>query len=201
MFKYLMTFVLLCSGTLVASEVKVLAISGSTREDSWNKKLAKNAADLAKQMGATVTYVDLRDYPMPFYDADIEAQGMPENAKRLRKQMMESQAMIIATPEYNGSVSAVLKNAIDWASRNEQGQPSQDAFKGKKIALMSTSPGGGGGARALGHLRSIIENVGGEVVSVQTAVPNAQTTFKSDGTLLPASQEQLKQEVQLLLVK
>lgn len=202
MLKYYFSLLLLCSAPLAAADTKVLAISGSTREDSWNKKLVKNAADLAKQMGATVTYVDLRDFQMPFYDADVEAKGMPENAKRLRKMMIDSQAIIIATPEYNASISAVLKNALDWASRDEQGNPSRDAFKGKKFAIMSTSPGPGGGSRALAHLRAIIENVGGEVVTVQTAVPNAHEAFKTEGALqVPATQDQLKQEVQMLLSK
>lgn len=202
MFKWLLLCTLACVGTL-AAETKVLVFSGSTREDSVNKKLAKEAADIAKQSGAAVTVVDLRDYPMPFYDGDIETQkGMPEGAKRLRNLMKESNAMIIATPEYNGSLSAVLKNAIDWASRSEQGQPSQDAFKGKRVAIMSASPGKGGGSRALNHLRVIIKNVGGEVLDSQVSIPDAYQAFSADGSLKnPQTREELKQEIQELLAK
>lgn len=202
MFKWLLLCSLVCMGTLTA-EVKVLVFSGSTREDSFNRKLAKEAAAIAKQAGATITIVDLREYPMPFYDGDIEAQkGMPESAKHLRNLMKESNAMIIATPEYNGSISAVLKNAIDWASRNEQGQPSRDAFKGKHFAIMSASPGRGGGTRALNHLRVIIQNVGGEVVDSQVSVPDAYNAFTADGNLKnPQTREQLKREIQQLLAK
>jgi NAD(P)H-dependent FMN reductase len=202
MFKWLLLCSLACVGTLIA-EPKVVVFSGSTREDSMNRKLAQEAADIAKKAGASVTIVDLREYPMPFYDGDIEAQkGMPESAKRLRKLMKESDAIIIATPEYNGSISAVLKNALDWASRNEQGQPSQDAFKGKRIAIMSASPGKGGGSRALSHLRIIIQNVGGEVVNDQVSIPDAYNAFTADGNLKnPQTREQLKQEIQQLLAK
>lgn len=183
------------------AETKVLAFAGSTRQDSSNKKLVKEAAAIAMQMGASVKVIDLKDYPMPLYDADLEAsQKMPENAKRLRQLMISCDAVIIASPEYNGSISAVLKNALDWASRNENGQSSRDAFKGKKFALVSASPGGGGGARALVHLRAIIENVGGEVIPLQVSVPNAYTAFDANGSLQnPALKKELQQEMRQLL--
>lgn len=202
MFKWLLLCSLVCIGTLSA-EIKVLVFSGSTREDSTNRKLAKEATDIAKDLGATVTVVDLREYPMPFYDGDIETRkGMPESAKRLRNLMKESNAIIIATPEYNGSVSAVLKNAIDWVSRNEQGHPSRDAFKNKRFAIMSASPGEGGGSKALNHLRLILQNIGGEVVDLQVSVPNAYNAFNMDGSLKnPQTKERLKQEIQQLLAK
>lgn len=187
--------------TPLAAETKVLAFSGSTRQDSYNQKLIQQAAKIAESMGAKVTVINLRDYSMPFYDGDLEAsQGLPQAAQRLQRLMKESQAIIIATPEYNGSVSGVLKNAIDWASRSEEGKPSREAFKGKKFALMSLSPGAGGGARALAHLSTIIENVGGKVVSTQLAVPNGYQAFDAQGLLKdPALREQLRQEIQQLL--
>lgn len=201
MFKWLVLLSLICVGHL-AAETQVLIFAGSTREDSANKKLAKEAAIIAKQAGAVVKFIDLRDYPMPFYDGDVEVQGMPEHAKRFRNLMKDSQAIIIATPEYNGSVSAVLKNAIDWASRNEQGQPSRDAFKDKRFALMSASPGKGGGSRAIEHLRAIIQNVGGEVMSLQVSVPDAYNAFTPQGNLKdPQMKNQLEQEIQQLLKK
>ncbi len=201
MWKVLLTMGLMAVAPL-AAEVKVLAFSGSTREDSVNKALIKDAAEIARQMGANVKVIDLRDYPMPFYDADVEKRGMPENAKRLRKLMVESQAVIIASPEYNGSLSAVLKNAIDWTSRSEDGQPSREAFQGKKFAIMSASPGPGGGSRGLEHLRTIIGNVGGTVISQQVLVPHSYTAFDNQGRLKdPALQQQLQQEIQQLLSK
>ncbi len=182
--------------TPLSAATKVLALAGSTRTDSYNKKLAQQAANIAEQSGATVTFIDLRDYPMPFYDADLEMQGMPENAKRFRNLMIANDAIIIASPEYNCSLPAVLKNALDWASRNEEGGSSRDAYLGKKFAIMSASPGGGGGKRGLVHLRAVIENVGGTVVPTQTTIPNAHDYFSKKP--LPANPT-LNREIEELL--
>lgn len=181
----------------LCAELKVLAFSGSTRADSYNKKLVMQAAETVREMGAEVTLIDLADYPMPFYNADLEAEvGMPEYAAQFRELLVESDAVLIASPEYNGSVPAILKNAIDWASR-DNGDASRDAFKGKKFAIMSASPGRGGGSRGLTHLRNIIENVGGEVVSMQVTIPQAHLFFseKKMGENLA-----LKEEMEQLLV-
>ncbi|WP_079978238.1 NADPH-dependent FMN reductase [Parachlamydia acanthamoebae] len=188
----------LFTSSMLSAETKVLAFSGSTRTDSINKKLVTEAGNLAKQLGATVTFIDLKDYPMPFYDGDIEKeQGMPNDAKRLRQLLIQNQVIFIASPEYNGSLSAVLKNALDWASRSEDGGSSRDAFKGKKFVLMSASPGQGGGTRGLAHLRSIIEGIGGTVISQQFVVPNALEAFDSQGKLKnPQAGSELKQIVQ-----
>jgi chromate reductase, NAD(P)H dehydrogenase (quinone) len=175
--KYMLLALLFLSAQLIA-ETKVLAFAGSTRKDSYNKMLLKDAVDMARQMGAVVTVIDLKDYPMPFYDADIESsKGMPKNAKLFRQLMVDNDAFIIASPEYNASVSAVLKNALDWASRGENGTPSRQAFKGKKFAIMSTSPGPLGGARGLKHLQAVIQDVGGIVVPKQVSIPYAQNYF------------------------
>lgn len=156
------------------AEPNMLIFAGSTRADSYNKKLAQKAAEMARTKGARVTLIDLKDYPMPFYDADLEAkEGMPKQAKRFREALMASDAVIIASPEYNGSVPAVLKNALDWASRSPAGGSSYEAFKGKRFAIMSASPSRNGGARGLVHLRAILENVGGEVVAPETLIPSA----------------------------
>lgn len=199
MLKSLLTALVFLSGPL-AAETKILAFAGSTRQDSSNKKLVIEASEIARKLGANVTFIDLKDYPIPFYDGDVElAQGMPENVKKLRKLMIASNAMIIASPEYNGSVSAVLKNFIDWASRSEDGKPSREAFAGKKIAIMSSSPGQGGGARGLVHLRTILENIGGEVVSKQLTVPKSYQAFSAEGKLTdPVAKQELTEEIQQL---
>lgn len=166
------------------AEIKILAFAGSTREDSVNKKLVIEAADLAQQMKATTTVLDLKDYPIPFYDGDLEAeQGMPENAKHLRRLMVQSDIILIASPEYNGSLSGLLKNAIDWASRSEQGGSSREAFKGKKFVIMSASPGSSGRAKGLGHLRAILEHIGGTVMPQQVVVAGAYQAFDEQGHL------------------
>jgi chromate reductase, NAD(P)H dehydrogenase (quinone) len=163
----------------LSAQVKVLAFAGSTRADSYNKKLLREAAEIGRKMGAQVTVIDLKDYPMPLYDADDEiSKGMPESAKRLRAQMIESDAILIASPEYNSSIPAVLKNTLDWASRSEKGGSARgDIFKGKKTAIISASPGKGGGKRALVHLRAIIEDIGGKVITEEVSISVAHEYF------------------------
>ncbi len=160
------------------SETRILAFAGSSREHSYNKQLIREAAAIAEAKGAKVTVIELNHYPIPIYDADLEANhGMPENAKRLRKLMIESDAIMIATPEYNGSIPALLKNVIDWASRDEQGHPSRTAFMNKRFAIMSASPSPQGGKRGLEHLQTIIEAIGGTVMTEQTTIPVAHQYF------------------------
>lgn len=157
-----------------ADETRILAFAGSTSSSSINKQLVEQAAQAARELGAKVKVIDLKDYPIPFYDADLEiAEGLPKNAKQIRDLMIQSDAIIIASPEYNGSVPAVLKNLIDWLSRGEEGGLSKDAFDGKRFAIMSASPGKLGGARGLIHLQNILENLGGEIALKKVSVPNA----------------------------
>lgn len=166
------------------AETSVLAFAGSTREGSYNKLLVKEAAEMAEKMGAKVKFIDLKNFTLPFFDEDLEREeGMPQKAKELRKLLIESQVIFIASPEYNGSVPAVLKNILDWSSRNEDGKPSREAFKGKKFLLLSASPGKGGGARGLVHLKAIIEDVGGQVMRSQFSLPSAYQAFDSNGHL------------------
>jgi chromate reductase len=132
-----------------------------------------------------VTYVDLRDLAMPLYDGDLEAEkGLPENAKKFKALLLAHQGFLIASPEYNSSISGVLKNAIDWASRSEsKDEPSLACFKGKAAALLSASPGALGGLRGLVTLRSILGNIGVLVLPQQVAVSKADEAFEADGTL------------------
>lgn len=183
----LLTVFMVSASCEAVGKINVLAISGSTREGSLNKKLALQAAKFASEMGANVTVIDLKNYPIPFYDADLEASsGMPSNALLLRQILKQSQVIFIASPEYNASVSAVLKNAIDWASRGDQGGGSKEAFKDKKIAIMSVSPGKNGGSRGLQHLSAILKDVGGQVLPQQVSVANGYTAFDSEGNLVNA---------------
>ncbi|MES2121586.1 MAG: NAD(P)H-dependent oxidoreductase [Chlamydiota bacterium] len=184
----------------IAAQEKILAFAGSTRQDSYNKKLVEEAAVIARKKGALVTVIDLRDYPMPIYDADFEkTEGMPVNARRFRQLMVESDGFIIASPEYNHSVSGVLKNALDWASRDEKGAGSKEAFRGKKFALMSASPGKKGGAMGLVHLRDVIEDLGGQIVPVQVTVGRVHEM--KEGFKDPALQKQLEEEISELLAQ
>lgn len=164
---------------------KILAFAGSTRTDSLNKKLARAAAAIAGEAGAEVTFVDLRDLALPLYDGDLEeASGLPEGARKLKALLRASDGFLIASPEYNSSVTAVLKNALDWASRAEtDDEPPLAAFRGKAAALLSASPGALGGLRGLVHLRAILGNIGVIVLPDQVAVSKAHEVFNDDGSL------------------
>jgi NAD(P)H-dependent FMN reductase len=175
----------------MTSVTKILAFAGSTRTDSFNKKLLKIAADGAREAGAEVTFLDLRDLPLPLYDGDLETKdGIPENAKKLKKMMLEHQGLLIASPEYNSSISGVLKNAIDWISRPEPGEKPLACFDQKVAGLMSASPGALGGLRGLVHVRSILGNIKVTVIPDQVAVSKAMEAFNEDGTLKDEKQHQ-----------
>ncbi len=167
------------------SNPKILAFAGSTRIDSYNKKLVKIAAAGASSVGAEVTYIDLRDIPMPLFDEDLEKnEPLPNNVRKFKDLLLESQGLLIASPEYNSSITAVLKNAIDWASRSTGKEPRLSCFTNKVAAIMSTATGGLGGLRGLVHLRSILGNINVIVLPEQVTIPNATTAFNADGNLI-----------------
>jgi NAD(P)H-dependent FMN reductase len=164
--------------------VSVLAFSGSMRTDSLNRKLVRVAAAAVVRAGAEVGHLDLRDLALPLYDGDLEAQsGLPEGARRFKQLMLAHDAFLISSPEYNSSISGVLKNAIDWASRPVPGEPPLVWFSGKIIGLMAASPGGFGGIRALATLRAILENLGSIVIPKQVALSRAHEAFNEAGAL------------------
>jgi chromate reductase, NAD(P)H dehydrogenase (quinone) len=163
---------------------KILAFAGSARKESFNKKLVKIAAEGAKNAGAEVTYLDFRDLPLPLYDEDIEAaEGLPDNVRKLKALMKAHHGFVIACPEYNSSITPLLKNVIDWASRPEPEEPPLACFNEKVVVLMSTSPGALGGLRGLVHVRSILSNIGVLVLPGQKAVGNAYQVFDESGKL------------------
>ncbi|MEQ9368668.1 MAG: NAD(P)H-dependent oxidoreductase [Coleofasciculus chthonoplastes F3-SA18-01] len=171
---------------------KILAFAGSARTASWNKKLVKIAVEGAKEADAEVTYIDFRDLPMPLYDQDLEENtGIPETVRKFKQLMKTHQGLLIASPEYNSSISPLLKNAIDWASRPEPGEPplSLTCFRDKVAVLMSTSPGGMGGLRGLIHVRAILGTIGVLVLPDQKAISNAYQAFDQNGNLIDETQQ------------
>ena len=162
----------------------ILAFAGSTRAASLNKLLVSEAAVLASAAGARVTQIDLADYPLPLYDGDLEEeQGLPDNARKLKTQMIEHNGFLIAAPEHNGGITAVLKNAIDWVSRPQPDEPPLIAFRGKSAALISASPGSTGGLRGLVIVRMILGNLGVLLVPEQKTIPRANQAFDDAGRL------------------
>lgn len=176
----------------MAYQPKILVFAGSLRKDSLNKKLAKVAARIAEEAGAKVTYLDLADYPLPVYDGDLEEQsGLPEKAKRLKELFWQHDGFIISSPEYNSSISGVLKNTIDWVSR--QASPDEvylSCFIDKFALLFSASPGALGGLRGLVHLRAILQNINTFVLPGQKAISHAGDAFDAEGNLKNADAKQ-----------
>ena len=169
----------------MADKPKILAFSGSARTGSLNKKLVAVAAEAAESAGGEVTLIDLRDFPMPVYDGDLEAEhGLPENAKQLKTLFIEHQGLLISSPENNASVSSLLKNTIDWLSRQDGAVSGLAPYQGKVAGLLAASPGALGGIRGLPHLRAILDTLGVLVVPGQVAVSKANTAFDENGALL-----------------
>lgn len=168
---------------------KLLAFAGSTRTDSFNKKLVRVAAESARAAGAAVTLVDLRDFPMPFYDGDLEAeQGLPDNARELKAIMVAHDGFLLSCPEYNSSISAVLKNTLDWISRAQPNEPPMPAFRGKVAGLLAASPGNLGGVRGLFAVRQILTVLGTIVLPTQFALARARDAFDEQGALKDPAQ-------------
>ena len=167
------------------SNPKILAFSGSARTGSFNTKLINLAVAATRAAGAEVTQVDLRELALPIYDGDLEdAQGLPEGAKRLKSLMREHDGFFISAPEYNSSITPLLKNAIDWASRAESdSEPDLVCYRGKTAALVSASPGGLGGLRGLVHVRSILGNIGVYLLPDQLSISTAHEAFDEQGQL------------------
>ena len=166
------------------SKPKILALAGSTRTGSFNQQLVGVAAEMAQERGAEVTVISLRDFPLPLYDGDFEAaEGIPANADKLYELLTSHDAILIASPEYNSSISALLKNTIDWISRPREVEPSLAAFSGKVAGLLSASPGQFGGMRGLVHVRAILGNIGVLVIPDQVALGAAHEAFSDDGSL------------------
>ena len=169
---------------MTARNPRILALAGSARRDSFNKKLVRIAATAAERAGAEVTQLDLADYPLPLYDGDLEAaDGLPPSVMKLKQLFLEHDGLMIASPEYNSSVTPLLKNTIDWVSRPAEGEGRLAAYQDKVAVLMATSPGGLGGLRGLVHLRSILQNIGVMVLPDQRAVGGAMEAFDNSGQL------------------
>ncbi len=181
---------------------KIVAFAGSLRRESYNKKLVKIAIAGARQASADVTEIDLRDFPLPIFDEDLEReQGLPENGRKLKDLFIASDGLLIASPEYNSSVTAVFKNTIDWVSRPAAGESPLAGFSGKAAVLMSASPGALGGLRCLVHVRSILSNIGMLVLPQQIAVPKASEAFQESGALRNADQQQAVEGLGTALVE
>lgn len=199
-------FVVNLNSTSLAVEtknVKLLAFSGSIRQDSYNKRALKILVAAAKKAGAEVTLIDLADYPLPLYNGDLEEkQGLPKNAKLLQNLIAEHDGLIIASPEYNGFPTPLLINVLDWTSRSVKDNPNSGLkiFESKPVALIAASPGEGGGARGLSMTSHLLKNFGLKIVSPQVAIKNSTKAFNEKGELNDTKEiEHVKQEAEAIV--
>jgi NAD(P)H-dependent FMN reductase len=162
---------------------KILVFAGSNRSGAYSGKTADIAQRELALQGAEVTRISLADYPLPLMDEDLEREkGVPENAVRLARLFSVHDGILIATPEYNGSMPALVKNTIDWISRvSGDGSRPLQPLNGKVVAICSSSNGHFAGIRSAAHLRAVLSHIQMEVVSPQCSVPYGADAFDEDG--------------------
>jgi len=170
--------------------IKIVAICGSLRRDSYNRRLLAVARKMSEDLGAQVIEADLRKLVLPLYNEDIEHPDLPAPVKKLKSLIEEADLLLIASPEYNHSISGVLKNAIDWASRGH------DSFRGKVAAICGASDGPYGTARMQPQLRQILASLDVIVVpQPQVTVRFADKAFNPDGSLIDSKTHERLQEL------
>lgn len=172
--------------------VAVAIIVGSLREGSFNRALGAVASQALQAHGANVTWVDLSEFDLPIYSDALEKGAFPSDALRLKQIFSAQDGLLFVSPEHNGSIPSLLKNAIDWASRptGDEGPVALTAYRGKAAAIMSASLSPFGGLRGLAHLRQILSTIQMMVIPEQVLLPNAHMAFDAQGQLqddLPAS--------------
>lgn len=163
---------------------KILLFAGSIRKGAYSGKVADCAQKELAMQGAEVTRISLADYSLPIMDEDLEEEkGIPDNAYKLARLMASNDAILICTPEYNGSMPPLLKNTIDWVSRiskDTNGKPLKP-YPGKVVGICSSSNGHFAGIRSANHLRAVLSHIQMEVIAPQVSVPNGAEAFDEDG--------------------
>ncbi|GAB1580391.1 NADPH-dependent FMN reductase [Phyllobacterium phragmitis] len=164
---------------------RILVFAGSIRSGAYSGRTADAAVKELALQGAEVTRISLADYPLPIMDEDLEREkGVPENAMRLGRMFAAHDGLMICSPEYNSSIPPLLKNTIDWVSRiSRDGDRVLRPYAGKIVGLCSSSDGNYAGIRGLYHLRSVLMNVGTQIVTEQCSVARASEAFNEDGSL------------------
>ncbi len=171
--------------------MKILGFAGSLRAGSYNKKALRVALQGAKEAGAEIEEIDLRELNIPLFDADVEEKdGLPKSVKIFKKKIEEVDALLIASPEYNNSMSGVLKNVIDWASR--KGEEGTKVFYNKPAAIITASPGRFGGLKSAIAFRPVARTLGMQLMNEEVQVANAGEVFDEDKIVNERVEGQLK---------
>ncbi|KAF0808875.1 hypothetical protein A167_02342 [Alcanivorax sp. S71-1-4] len=168
----------------MADTPRILAFAASTRSASFNRQLARVATECVRQAGGDITLIELKDYPMPLYEGDLEAaEGIPEHGKRLKALLAEHQGLLVVSPEYNGFITPLLKNTLDWLSRPDGDQDGLALFRDRLALVLSASPGALGGLRSLTLARQLLTNLGVMLMPDSLAVGRAHEAFNDNDTL------------------
>lgn len=175
---------------------RILAFAGSVRGQSFNRRLLQVPVAAARAAGAEVTVIELADFPLPLFDQDAEArEGLPANARRLKELFKAHDGLLLACPEYNGSITPLLKNTLDWVSRKDGEEPGSVPYKNKVAALVSASAGRWGGSRGMRHVRETLTILGCMVLPEQFNLSGADTAFDESGGLKDESAQRLAGKV------
>lgn len=188
----------------MSTPTPLLVFAGSTRALSFNRKLAAVAAEAGREAGAAVTHIELADFDVPLYNADLEAKGTPRDVVRLKELFFAHPAWVVVSPEYNGSYTGLMKNTIDWVSSPIKGDPAWSSgtkpFAGKVVGVLSASPGALGGLRSLSHLAPLLMNLQCWVSPKQFALSKAGEAFTPEGQLVAeAARENVRGVVEQVL--
>ena len=167
---------------------RILVFAGSARSASLNKRLAAAAARAVQAAGAQATLLDLRDFELPLYDGDLEQLGLPPKLAELKALFKQHHGLLLACPEYNGSITPLLKNTLDWVSRPDPGEKPLECYEGKVAGLLAASPGALGGLRGLVHVRAILGGIRVLVVPEHAAIGGANKAFDEHGELVDEKQ-------------
>jgi chromate reductase, NAD(P)H dehydrogenase (quinone) len=168
--------------------IKIVAIAGSLRTESYNRKALQIAKNIARELGSEVTELDLLALDLPLFNEDLRQNGFPESVRKMKEAIAASDMLLIASPEYNHSISGVLKNAIDWASDKT------NPFAGKTAAIFGASNGLFGTLRSQLHLRQVLAALSVELMpQPQVFIRSAKDAFTTDGALAdPKLEKQLR---------
>ena len=163
---------------------RFLAFSGSARTASFNQKVLDVLSDAVEAAGAEVERISLGDVDAPIYDGDFEAgSGLPDGIVRLRETIAGSDGLLVGCPEYNGYMTPLLLNALNWSTRSDAAAPDLTPFRNKLVVISSTSPGALGGMRATRELRNFLTGIGALVLPQAYSIPRAMGAFDEEGKL------------------
>jgi NAD(P)H-dependent FMN reductase len=182
--------------------IRIAMISGSLRKGSFNTKLLKQVGDIMGQSeGVELDHISLSELDLPMFSEDLEAEAFPESALELKRRLIAADGVLVSSPEYNGSFSGALKNAIDWASRPRPDEEQLACFKGKVCALLAASPGAIGGLRGIRHVRQVLTQLQMHVIPQEFALGKAHEAFDDNDQLKEEFPQKMAKNVGESLVR